>query len=145
MLVVCGASVRGSNDIVIKIFICGELHSELQLEGSSSDRGRRRGTPATADVRRGSGLIPASLSAVFCSRTVLSTYCMFILYRMGPVPISLNLLFSPSAVREHCYPGHAPRLTHESLGPAHASAYPRSRPPTMATTLVVIYHEVPCC
>ena len=35
---------------------------------------------------------------------------------MGPVPISLNLLFSPSAVREHCYPGHAPRLTHEGYG-----------------------------
>ena len=91
MLVVCGASVRGSSDIVIKNFICGELHGELQLEGSSSDHGRRRVTPATADVRRGPGYIPASLSAVFCSRTVLSTYCMFILYWMGPVPISLNL------------------------------------------------------
>ena len=55
----------------------------------SSDRGRRRASPATADVRRGPGYIPASLSAVFCSRTVLSTYGMFILYWVGPVPTSL--------------------------------------------------------
>ena len=53
---------------------------------------------------------------VHSSRTEHSMYCMFILNRMGPVPISLILLFSSSAVREHCCPGHALRLTHEGYG-----------------------------
>ena len=88
MLVVCGTSVRDSSDIIIKNYICGELHGELQLEGSSSDRGRRRGTPATADARRGPGYIPASLCAVYSSRTEHSTYCILSLYFY----ILLNLL-----------------------------------------------------
>ncbi len=36
---------------------------ESRFEVRSSDRGRRRATPATADVRRGSGFISASLCA----------------------------------------------------------------------------------
>ena len=79
----------------------------------------------------------AECSIVAAQCTVHSMRCMFTLYWMGPVPIPLNLLFSSSAVREHCCPEHAPRLTLEGYallfttkfaqaGPAHPADFATS-------------------
>ena len=93
--------------------------------GSSSDRGRRREPPTTADARRGPGYIPASLCAVYSSRTEHSTYCILSLYCY----ISHTIFADLRASVLDCAPSLcAPRLALEGYALLFTSKYAQACP-----------------